>query len=106
MPKQARLGDTVKITCPHGTQIGVITSCSKFTFCDALGVARLTDEVVCCTCGGKGNIISGSNFTFVDVLPSARVGDDEVGTCQFGCKYCNHTHNCKIVQGSDFTFTE
>ena len=101
---QSRLGDVVKITCPHGTQIGVITSCSKYAFVDSLGLARLTDKVVCTTCGGEGNIITGSNYTFTDSLMNARVGDKEVGTCQFGCKTCNHTHNGEIVQGSPYKF--
>ena len=106
MPKQSRIGDTVKISCPHGTQIGIITSGSQYTYVDGLKCARLTDTVVYTTCGGSGQIITGSKFSFADRLSKAKVGDKEIGTCQFGCKTCPHTHNGTIVQGSDYTYTE
>lgn len=106
MPKQSRLGDCVKISCPHGTQIGIIASASKTTYVDSLGCARITDTVVCTTCGQSGQIISGSQFSFADTKNKAKIGDYEIGTCNPGlCKQCPHTHNGKIIQGSDYTYT-
>ena len=43
----ARLGDTVKITCPHGTQVGIITSGSTPSNRDELKIACVTDTVLC-----------------------------------------------------------
>jgi len=106
MPKQARLGDVVKISCPHGTQIGIITSGSNTTYIDNLKCTRITDRVVCTTCGGSGQIISGSEYSFADKLNKAKIGDHEVGTCQWGCKRCPHSHNGVIRQGSPYTYTE
>jgi uncharacterized Zn-binding protein involved in type VI secretion len=102
--KQARLTDLVKISCPHGPQIGVITTASQFAFADSLGEARLTDEVVCTKCGAKGYIVSGADFTFVDMLKSARVRDITIGTCNPGCKTCPHGRSGEIITGSQFMF--
>ena len=100
----ARLGDTVKITCPYGTQVGIITSGSSHTFSDDKPVARLTDTVVCTTCGGKGQIITGSEYSYAEDLKMARVTDQVTGTCQFGCKKCPHTYSGVIIKGSPYKF--
>ena len=105
MPKQSRLGDTIKISCPHGTQVGIITSGSHDLTVDSIPCARFSDSTICCSCGGSGQIISGSSDSIVDNLMKARVGDQEIGTCQPGCKECNHTHNGEIIQGSNDTTT-
>jgi len=84
----------------------IITSGSRTRAIDCIPCARLSDTTVCCTCGGKGNIITGSGTNATDNLPVARVGDQEVGTCQPGCKECNHTHNGEIKSGSFTTFTD
>ena len=106
MAKTARKGDTIKISCPHGTQVGIITSGSNTRAVDNIPCARLSDNAICCSCGGSGNIITGSNTNVTDNLAVARVGDQEIGTCQPGCKTCNHTHNGEIKQGSHTVFTD
>lgn len=106
MPKQSRLGDTLKISCPHGTQVGIITSASKFSYFDNIPCARFTDSCICCSCGGSGNIITGSKFSFTDNLMNARITDKEVGTCQPGCKTCDHSHDGEIVKGSNYSYTD
>ena len=102
---QARVGDLVKISCPHGPQIGIITTGSELTNVDSRKKARLTDTVICTACGKSGNIVSGSFLTFCDSLKSARVGDATVGTCDIGCKSCPHSRTGEIITGSDLTFT-
>lgn len=106
MSEQARLGDMVKISCPHGPQIGVIVSGDNYRNTDKLKTARLTDKVVCCACGQSGNIVTGSNNTFVSTLAAARVGDSTVGTCNIGCKECPHTRSGIIITGSTYTNTQ
>lgn len=106
MPKQSRLGDTIKIKCPHGTQVGIITSASHDKTVDSIPCARFSDSAICCSCGGGGQIMTGSSDTVLDNLMSARVGDKEVGKCQPGCKTCPHTHNGEIIQGSSDTTTD
>ena len=102
MEKQARYGDKVKITCPHGIQIGIIKSGSSYSFSDSKKIARLTDVVICTTCGAKGHIITGSPYTFQDSLATARVTDKCVGTCSWGCKHCPHSRTGVIIEGSNY----
>lgn len=106
MPKQARIGDTVKIDCPHGPQVGIITTGSDITYDDGLKVARITDKVICTACGKSGQIITGSEYSYADGLKRARVTDVCVGTCDLGCKTCPHDRTGTIVTGSDFTYKE
>ena len=106
MTAQARVGDLVKIDCPHGPVTGIITTGSRFSIVDSRKKARLTDTVVCTSCGKTGNIITGSFFTFADSLKCAKVGDKTSGTCDVGCKKCPHGRTGTIVTGSNFTFTE
>ena len=103
MSKQARIGDLVKISCPHGPQTGIITTGSPKTFADMRKDARLSDTVVCCACGEKGNIITGSSKTFYEGLAAARIGDATIGTCNPGCKTCPHTRSGVIITGSEHT---
>lgn len=103
--KQARLGDFVKIDCPHGPQIGVIVTGSSFSFADSRRVARLTDTVICLACGCSGHIVTGAKFSFSDSLMKARVGDKTSGTCDVGCEKCPHDRTGTIITGSDFMYT-
>jgi len=96
----ARLGDTVKITCPFGTHVGIITSGSSHTFSDDKPVARLTDTVVCTTCGGKGQIITGSEYSYAEDLKIARVTDQVTGTCRL----CPLAYSGVIIKGSPYKF--
>jgi len=102
--RQARLTDMVRIDCPHGPQIGYITTASEFSYSDGLGHARLTDTVVCSACGCEGHIVSGAEYTFTDGLKAARVRDVCVGTCSPGCKQCPHSRSGEIITGSEFTY--
>ena len=103
MPKQARIGDLVSISCPHGPQTGIIVSGSSKSFFEMISGARLSDIVVCCACGQSGNIITGSSVTFYDGLAAARIGDSCVGTCDVGCKTCPHSRSGVIITGSEHT---
>ena len=105
MSEQARIGDLVEISCPHGPQIGVITTGSKYSMVDSRQQARLTDTVICTACGKSGNIISGSEFTYCDDLKSARVGDETTGTCDIGCEECPHSRTGIVKTGSPYTYT-
>ena len=105
MSAQARVGDLVKISCPHGPQIGIIVSGSELSITDSRKKARLTDTVTCTACGKSGNIITGSFLDFTDSLKSARVGDATIGTCDIGCDQCPHSRTGEIITGSDLTFT-
>lgn len=104
--KQARIGDYVLISCPHGPQIGVITTGSPYSFADSRRIARLTDVVVCLACGETGNVNVGAPFSFADSLPKARVGDKTVGTCDIGCDECPHGRTGVIITGSDYMYTD
>jgi len=104
MSKQARLGDIVNISCPHGAT-GIITTGSNYTYDRGKKVARLSDTVICCSCGKTGNIISGSQYTYADALKMAKVGDTCVGSCDVGAKCCPHSRTGTIVTGSDTTYT-
>ena len=104
-PPQSRLGDFVLLDCPHGPQLGIITTGSDYTLCDSRPWARLTDVVTCCACGDTGHIINGSFYRITDNLKSARIGDPTFGSCNPGCKSCPHSRTGKIITGSPYTFT-
>lgn len=104
-PPQSRFTDLVSISCPHGNPTGVIVTGSNYTNVDRLQQARLTDIVICTSCGASGNIISGSSYTNCDGLKSARIGDVTVGTCDPGCDTCPHSRSGVIVTGSNYTNT-
>lgn len=103
MPAKARLGDYVAMNCPHGG-IGVIVKGSDKESDDVEKTARVTDTVICCSCGKSGVIVAGSPNVFVDELAAARVGDPEVGTCNPGKKCCPHGRSGTIITGSPKCF--
>ena len=104
-PPQSRIYDFTSISCPHGNPTGMITSGSPNGFVDSRNQARLTDTVICLSCGASGNIVSGSMYTNCDGLKSARVTDICVGTCDPGCDECPHSRTGVIVTGSSYTNT-
>ena len=101
---QARIGDLVNISCPHGA-VGMIVTGSPDKYDDGAHCARLTDVVVCLTCGQTGHIVTGSSNTYVNGLQSAKVGDMCVGTCNPGKKCCPHSRTGIIATGSPKTYT-
>ena len=103
MPAKARLGDYVAMNCPHGG-IGIIVSGSDKEADDTEKTARVSDTVICCSCGCSGSIIAGSPNIWVDGLSAARIGDPEVGTCSPGKKCCPHGRSGTIITGSPKCF--
>ena len=103
MPAKARLGDFVRMNCPHGG-IGTIVTGSGKEADDTERTARITDIVVCNSCGKTGRIIVGSPNVFVDELNAARINDTEVGTCDPGNNCCPHGRAGTIISGSPKCF--
>lgn len=103
MPPQARLGDLVAMNCPHGG-IGMIVTGSPTKSDDTHKSGRVTDTVVCLSCGKSGQIVSGSPNVFIDELQAARVGDNEVGVCDLGLPCCPHSRSGTIITGSPTVF--
>lgn len=103
MPAKARLGDFVRMNCPHGG-IGTIVTGSGKEADDTEKTARVTDTVICNKCGKSGRIISGSPNVYVDELAAARINDPEVGTCDPGEKCCPHGRSGTIISGSPKCF--
>ena len=103
MPAKARLGDYVAMNCPHGG-IGVIVTGSDKEYDDTMKTSRVSDIVICCSCGQSGRIIAGSPNIWVDELAAARINDPEVGTCNPGKKCCPHGRSGTIITGSPTCF--
>jgi len=71
MSKQARLGDIVNISCPHGAT-GIITTGSNYTYDRGKKMAKVGDTCVgscdvgakCCPHSRTGTIVTGSDTTY------------------------------------------
>ena len=89
----ARIGDKCYGVCQiHGNQYGKIVTGSTTVFANAIGVARLGDNVLA-DCGDYGLISTGSTNTLVEGKNLARQGDNVQGT-----------YNAVITSGSANTF--
>ena len=104
MPANARLGDKVKIHCPHGG-IGTIVEGSPNVFTNEQRQARKGDKVVCDKCGQTHVITSGSPNVSVNSIELARVNDTTHGTCNPGEDCCPHSVDGAIITGSPNTYT-
>lgn len=106
MPKQARLGDLIRIDCPHGPQLGTLNKGSDTVYTDGKKSVRITDTATCNCCGETYVVVTGSDYCYADGLKLARVGDTLTGTCSFGEKCCSHGGiSAEIITGSDLVIT-
>jgi uncharacterized Zn-binding protein involved in type VI secretion len=106
MSNQARIGDIVRIDCPHGPQTGIIVTGSQYDYADGIPIARLTDTITCTACGETGNIVTGSEYVYDQELKYAKIDDIGIGTCNYGCKTCPHDATGVIVTGSPTVYTK
>ena len=99
MPKTARVGDFISISCAHGST-GCIVGHSNDIMAEGALTAREGDSTICLNCGQSGRIVSGSPNVFSNSKPTARVDDPTVGSCDMGLKCCPHSRSGSISSGA------